>query len=398
MKVMAIISEYNPFHNGHAYQLATQKKELGCDGVIAVMSGSFVQRGEPAICDKWARAEMALQNGCDLVLELPVLYSLQSAEGFAHGAVSLLKAIGFEGFLAFGSEVGDLSVLQSAADIIASADYLAELRAHLQKGESYPSAVAAAFHRCTKDEEAVPLTPNDILGIEYIKAIRKTEASLTPAVIQRRGDYNAQEAQGETASALGIRRMLAEQKNPSAFMPPSAYAILKREAENGRAPIDHDMLGTLVSYALMKSKRSDLENICGVSEGMEKRLMDAAAYTRDFDEMAMLAKTKRYPLTRIRRALINCLLGITKADEAIQPGYARILGVNSYGGAILRELSKRSFVPFINKCADCSPKNTDAERMFTLDCLATDVYSLLYPKKETGKNGLDFYRSPVLIR
>ncbi len=393
MKIMAVVCEYNPFHNGHAYQLQQQKAELGCDTVIAVMSGSFVQRGEPAVCDKWARAEMALSCGCDLVLELPVIYSLQSAEGFAEGAVRLLKAIGVEGYLAFGSESGDIKLLQHAAKSARSQAYQAKLRQLLQSGESYPVASAAAAQAINAEFE--PEKPNDILGVAYLKAIDKIDAALQPATILRLGDYHATAVQDDMAGATAIRALLNEGGGVEPYIPPAALSVLEREIKAGRAPVTDAALGALVSYSFMRTERSELAQISGISEGLEKRLMDAAATERSFAEMALLAKTKRYPLTRIRRALLNSTLGITQEDEALKPAYARILGMTRQGSATLRLLSERTTIPFVNKCADFRPPNKAAERMFALDCRATDLYTLLYPNQKAGRNGMDFYRSPV---
>lgn len=393
---MAVICEYNPFHNGHAYQLQTQKTELGCDAVVAVMSGSFVQRGEPAVCDKWARAEMAVRCGCDLVIELPVIYSLQSAEGFAEGAVNLLRAMGVEGYLAFGSETGDLAALKQAAKSVHNEAYAAKLRQLMQSGISYPAAGAEALK--LTDEGFIPQKPNDILGVAYLKAIQKTGALLKPAVIRRRGDYHATEAQGDFAGATAIRRMLADKIDPSPFMPQAAYDVFQRETAAGRAPVTAERLGLAVSYALMTTKRNALAEISGISEGLEKRLIDAAAVERDFEAIAMAAKTKRYPLTRIKRALLNCALGITQTDAMLLPSYARILGIGKQGRSVLRQLSAVTAIPLVNKCADYKPQNEAAAHMFALDCRATDMYTLLYPETKMGKNGMDFYRSPVYIK
>ncbi len=397
MKLLAVICEYNPFHNGHAYQLNKQKKELGCDGVICLMSGSFVQRGEPAILDKWARAEMALNAGCDLLLELPVLYSLQSAEGFARGAVTLLHQLGFEGYLGFGSESGDASALNNAVNLMESEAFGEALRHSLSLGNSYPKACAEALNRVSP-KETITLCPNDILGMEYIKAIRSVNARLVPVPLKRQGSgHDSLVPADHTLSATGIRKALLEDVSVSPYLPKEALAILRRELQAGKGPVSPVALSLLLCYALRNKTREELAQISGMSEGLEKRLQDAAAQHRTFNEMALFAKTKRYPQTRIQRVMLNTVLGITKEDEVIRPAYARVLGMNKKGPAILRHMEKTTDIPIIIKMADANLPTNAGKRLLELDLLATDIYSLLYPDKKAGKNGMDFYRTPVMV-
>lgn len=395
MKILAVICEYNPFHNGHAYQLRQQTKELGCDGVVCLMSGSFVQRGEPAVLDKWARSEMALACGCDLVLELPVLYSLQSAEGFALGAVSLLSSLGLAGFLGFGSESGELGLLTAAASASEQPLYQQRLKMRLAEGMSYPQACGKVLEEL--EPRTAGLEPNDILGLSYIRALQRVHSPLQPAVLKRMdGGYNSLTAENEFLSAAGIRSCLIRGEEVSSYMPPEAYAILKRETAAGRAPVFSASLGSLLCYKLQQTSRSHLAHISGISEGLEKRLIDAASSSRSFSEIALAAKTKRYPQTRIQRTLLKILLDISKADEKIQSAYARVLGIGKNGAAILREIQTKSTIPVITKTAAACLPNDEAKRLFALENSATDLYSLLYPKREAGKNGMDFSRSPVL--
>ncbi|MBE7047974.1 MAG: nucleotidyltransferase family protein [Ruminococcaceae bacterium] len=398
MKLMAVICEYNPFHNGHAYQLSTQKEALGCDAAICLMSGSFVQRGEPALLDKWARAEMAIHYGCDLVLELPALYSLQSAEGFARGAVSLLAGLGVEGYLAFGSECGNAAWLKTAAETAVSVEFQEVLKRHLSTGKSYPQACAETFRTMMPLNEKFEERPNDILGIEYIKAINFFRAKLSPAVICRRGAHDGTEPEHGFLSAGGIRTKVAEGQSIEAYMPSKAFQIYQREVARGRAPVNYHGLDSLLCYALMRTKREELAGISGVSEGLEKRLMDAGAACRTASEIAATAHTKRYPLARIQRVMMNVLLGISKDDETILPCYGRVLALGNRGGEVLRHLQKTSILPIITKTADYQPQSREAARLFAIDCIATDVYSLLYPNPVAGKTGMDFYRSPIQLR
>ncbi|MBE7022754.1 MAG: nucleotidyltransferase family protein, partial [Ruminococcaceae bacterium] len=239
MKIMAVICEYNPFHNGHAYQLKIQKEALGCDAVLCLMSGHFVQRGEPALCDKWARAEMAISAGCDVVLELPAVYALRSAEGFADGAVSLLMALGIQGYLAFGSETAQIEQLSAVAELGLHEGFHAAVRKWLETGISYPQAYMRAAEEFLGEATAAVLNhPNDVLGVEYIRAIHRTGAGLVPAVLRReKGQHDSHVAEGGFLSATGIRRRLLEGEDVRAYMPESAHRILQRECREGRAPV-----------------------------------------------------------------------------------------------------------------------------------------------------------------
>ncbi len=398
MKVLAVICEYNPFHNGHAYQLAKQKEELGCDVVVCLMSGSFVQRGEPAIFDKWSRCEMALHSGCDLVLELPVLYSLKSAEGFARGAVALLSKLGIEGYLGFGSESGDLPSLTQASQLMQSSAFQAKVKEMLTTGISYPKACADALSALSGDPFDLQESPNDILGIEYIKALEAETSLLKPAVIKRTGSsHDSLTPVNGYMSASGIRSAIQNGRDASEFMPQKAYEIVAREIKAGRGPVLPESLTTLLCYAVTLHNREWLAGISGMSEGLEKRIMDAVSSRRSFEEIVLSAKTKRYPQTRIQRVMMNILLSIRKDDEVLYPSYARVLGFGAKGAEVLRQMQESSDIPIITKTADAILSTEESKRLFELDILATDIYSLLYPQKSVGRNGMDFYRSPIIL-
>lgn len=398
MKVLAVICEYNPFHNGHAYQLKKQKEELGCDAVVCLMSGSFVQRGEPAIFDKWSRCEMALSSGCDLVLELPVLYSLKSAEGFAGGAVSLLSQLGIEGYLGFGSESGDLLALHAASEIMESSAFQTAVKERLSTGISYPKACADALSGLSGGQFDLDESPNDILGIEYIKALRANASMFKPAVVKRKGNsHDSLTPVDGFMSATGIRRAIQSGRDASLFMPKEVCNVVRREMKAGRGPVLPEALSTLICYAVTSHTRDWLAGISGMSEGLEKRIIDAVSANRTFEEIALGAKTKRYPQTRIQRVLMNVLLSIRKEDEALSPSYARVLGFGAKGAEVLRVLQRTSEIPIITKTADAVISTDESKRLFELDVLATDIYSMLYPQKSAGRNGMDFYRSPVIL-
>lgn len=398
MKVLAVICEYNPFHNGHAYQLNKQKEQLDCNAVVCLMSGSFVQRGEPAIFDKWSRCEMALQSGCDLVLELPTLYSLKSAEGFAGGGVSLLSKLGLEGYLGFGSESGDLPSLLDAAQIMKSSAFQAKVKELLATGISYPKACADALSALSGDTFDLNECPNDILGIEYIKALQANSSMLKPAVMKRIGNsHDSLTPVDGFLSASGIRHAITENRDVAEFLPDIVREIISREINAGRGPVLPNDLSSLLCYAVTLHNREWLAGISGMSEGLEKRIIDAVSANRSFEEIALGAKTKRYPQTRIQRVLMNILLSIRKEDEVLLPSYARVLGFGAKGIEVLRVMQKQSEIPIITKTADASFSTKESKRLFELDILATDIYGLLYPQKHVGRNGMDFYRSPIIL-
>jgi len=400
MKIMAVICEYNPFHNGHAYQLARQKKELGCDAVLCLMSGHFVQRGEPAICDKWARAEMALRAGCDLVLELPVVYALQSAEGFAQGAVSLLASLGVEGCLAFGSESADIDSLMKIASLNKNEAFQASMRVCLSNGESYPVAFSRAAESVLSAEEAELLkNSNDMLGVEYIRAIKKTGARLVPSVVQRKqGQHDSMLAENEFLSATGIRNRIFCGEEYEFYMPESAYSIMQKVMREGCAPVSPESCLSLLCYAVMRADQESLAEISGVSEGLENRLKQAVGACRTWQELIQAVKSKRYPQSRINRVLMKTLLGITKQDEKLPPSYGRVLGIGENGRMLMRHLEDKTKVPLVTKVAHADFEHAQAKRMFELDVLATDIYTLLFPNQSVGKSGLDFYRSPIVLK
>ncbi|MBE7036288.1 MAG: nucleotidyltransferase [Ruminococcaceae bacterium] len=398
MKILAVICEYNPFHNGHAYQLRKQKEELDCDGVVCLMSGSFVQRGEPAMFDKWSRCEMALNSGCDLVLELPVLYSLQSAEGFARGGVSLLSKLGLEGYLGFGSESGNIDALISASEIMDSSDFHVAVKESLSTGISYPKACADVLSKLSGGSFDLNESPNDILGIEYIKSLKTEASQLKPSIIKRTGSsHDSLTPVDGYMSASGIRNAIQDGRDVSSFMPKEAYSIVMREIRAGKGPVLPEDISSLLCYAVTSHDREWLADISGVSEGIEKRIADSVAANRSFEGIVSGAKTKRYPQTRIQRILMNMLLSIRKEDEKLSQSYARVLGLNAKGAEILRQMQKLSDIPIVTKTADASFSDEGSNRLFQLDVLATDIYSLLYPKKSAGRNGMDFYRSPIIL-
>ena len=371
---VGIVAEYNPFHNGHKYQIEQAKKLTGADTVVVVMSGNFVQRGEPAICNKWARAEMALKCGADLVIELPVYYAVRSAEYFAEGAIKILNSLNVD-CVAFGAETDDIGKLCETAEILKNeADKSDVVKEYISQGLSYPTAISKAFPECADILE----TPNNLLAIEYIKAGAKN-----PIAIKRKGVDHDGGAVGEVASASYIRENLGEADK---YMPKVAYEILKSEIDKGFCQPDNNKLSDIILAKLRGETPEALNKICDVSEGIENRIISAAKTAINLDELYDAVKTKRFTHARIRRIIMNYALGITKDFERCEPQYVRVLASNKKGFAVIKEC----MLPVITKTAGFE------NPMFEKEVYATDVYSLLFDNADARRGGKDFTTSPII--
>jgi predicted nucleotidyltransferase len=346
------------------------------------MSGNFVQRGEVALANKWARGEMALKGGADLVIELPTLFASQSAEYFAKGGVKLARAIHAE-FLSFGVETDDLHLLQKTADVLKKQPpcYLEQLNFHLSAGLSFPAARAKALKALGYGD--VLQTPNNILAVEYLKAI---EGDLKPLPILRTTSLH-----DGVGSASYIRTMLSKGEDVSKFVPPSTLEILRREASLGRFPLQRQTFDTIILAKIRAMPPKQLSQIREVSEGLEHRIKKFAR-CGTLSELIEKVKTKRYPLSRIRRIMVNILLGITKDTACWDPQYIRILGFNEKGQEILRLLKQTDSYPVIVKSA-----SAPLSPMLQYDFTSTDLFSLCYPDPEKRIGGYDLITSPVVI-
>lgn len=380
MKILAVICEYNPFHNGHEYQLRTERVRHGADGVVCLMSGSFVQRGAPAMFDKWSRAKAAILSGADLVLELPVVYSAQSAMRFAWGAVSLLNALGCIDLLSFGSECGDLAQLTCAASMISDKHFIERVSEVQRQGISYPAARSKVFETdCPNLDASLLQTPNNTLAIEYIRALRKLGSNIKPVTLKRNFAH---------LSASVIRDKVRRGEDISKDVPQTALGCFNE-------PYDRTAYDQMVSYHFRRETAECLSEIADVAEGLEHRFLKAAGDTFGAEELASSVKNKRYTRTRIDRIIVNSLLGITDRDTELSPQYARVLAFNDCGTKLLREIAAHTLVPVITKTADAKPDNPHFARMLEKDLLATDIYALLTKDKRSGQ---DFKNSPIYVK
>lgn len=409
-KVLGIICEYNPFHNGHLYQLNESIKKVNPDYVVCIMSGNFVERGNTALINKWARAQMALSCGANIVIELPTIYSISSAENFASGAIKILNSLGSDVYLSFGSECGDISVLDKFADVLyrEPPEYITMLNHELSKGLSFPKARENAmllYINDIRNSANVLSGSNNILGIEYLKQIKKTNSKIKPITIKRIGtNYNTTSINNNFASATAIREMLLSKKSVKSLMPKTAYSILKEELSNGRFVLDISKFEREIIYKLRCMSLEQIKNLPDVSEGLENKIKNAANSCNNISDLISQIKSKRYTLTRINRILLYTLLDITKEDysnsQKVIP-YLHILGINEDGKFLLSELSKNKKLNIITSVKQFldNPKNSSnmkiLKNMLEKDILATNIYTLGY--KKDSKANLDFTKKLIVL-
>jgi len=411
MRTVGLIVEYNPFHNGHLYHLQQSKKISKADGVVAVMSGHFLQRGEPALADKWARTEMALAGGCDLVLELPVAYSVQPAQWFAYGAVAVLHATGVVDALCFGSESGDLTALDHAASVLADEPLaMAEmLRARLKEGMPYPAAYTAAAQSLLSArglaEHAYTLEqPNHTLGLHYLIALKQLGSAISAYTIRREKSHYAQAdiTDCAIASATALRKQLSAFGSLEAiapYVPASTLEVLRKEMAAGRAPIDWEAFARPLFHELLRTDESALAQYAEVTEGLEYRICRTARELQEWRVDALLErlKTKRYTRTKLQRTLTRILLGHAKAPltpEKLAAGvsYIRVLGFTERGRELLRDMRKRAAVPVVD-----SPARGDWTYL-RMDAQASAVYALASRPSEPAAALRDYTQPPLQIR
>lgn len=365
MKVNGIIAEYNPFHNGHQYHLDDARKRNQADYTIVVMSGNFVQRGTPALLDKYKRAAMALSCGADLILELPISYSVSSAEYFAMGSVTLLDKLGVVDNLCFGSECGNLKVLQKMARILGQEPeaYVSNLKNQLKEGHSYPNARTWAliqYDPSLSESKDVLSTPNNILGIEYLKALTRRKSAIMPDTCLRMGSDYRDKWMGEyQSSALALRQAIYSGQDVEAVknqMPEAAYAILA-DALKQSPPLTLDDFSGVLHYKLLQEKDQGYDRYLDVSSDLSDRIRKHLYQFTGFQNFCDVLKSKDVTYTRVSRCLLHILLGLT--DEMVASikaldyiPYARVLGLRQSASPLLSEIKEKASVPIITKLAD----------------------------------------------
>ncbi|WP_160720188.1 nucleotidyltransferase [Bacillus sp. USDA818B3_A] len=403
MNAVGLIVEYNPFHNGHAFHLHASREAAGADIVIAVMSGNFLQRGEPALVSKWYRTNMALLNGVDIVLELPYMFAVQKAEIFANGAISILDAVGCKS-ICFGSESGDLSSFLKTIDFLSEqSDQLEEnINQFMETGVSYPKAVSQAYHQLTDSSSFLDLgKPNNILGIEYIKAIKKQKSSLTPLTVARKNaDYHDEHFASETiASATSIRKAIfskdGSQVSIGQYVPEPTKLLLSEYYKEYQVFHQWENYWSFLQFRLLQSSPEELREIYEVEEGLENRLLAAAIRSGSFQEFMENIKTKRYTWTRLQRLCVHILTNTKKGQMAgpeDKAAYLRLLGMTSKGKAYLNKRKKDLSLPLVSKLS--SYKGAGIQ----LDLKAARIYSLGVANQLSKELMIqEFKQHPIMI-
>lgn len=381
MKIAGIVAEYNPFHNGHKYHIEKTKEVTGADAVVAVMSGNFVQRGETAILSKWARAKAALENGVDLVVELPTLWSIARAQSFAQGAVGVLKSLGCVDAISFGSECGDIEKLTETAEAISDPFVIERMKKNLEIGMSYAGARAEAVRTYHGDDFFSILNePNNTLGIEYIIANNESEPRAEMVTVTRKGVAHDSIMRSENfASASDIRNMMLEGDAWYRYVPQNMVEIFKQEVEAQTGPTPYSKLEFSILCCMRQLRVEDIAESPDVSEGIENRIHDAALKAKSLEELFSLAKTRRYSHARIRRIVLASFLGFTKEQSEGLPPYIKVLAMNEKGKEILKKAKETATLPIITKASDVDELDDRAKEVYSLEGMCTDVYSLATP-------------------
>lgn len=405
MSVTGIIVEYNPFHNGHIYHLRKTKNITGCNYTIAVISGNFVQRGEPAVLNKWARTKMGLQAGIDLIIELPFLYCNCSAEGFAFGAVSILNSLGIVDNICFGSESNNIDLLKFIANILVDEPdkYKELLKRNLALGVSYPAARQKSLINYILDRKIINVNPeeldnilkssNNILAIEYLKSLHRLSSNIKAFSIERKiNNYNDTLLTGTISSATAIRNNIQSDLIKNSI-PKFSGEILDEEIHMGRGPITLNDFSDMILYKLRHSSISDIGKLADVGEGLEFKIKRASEDCTNLKELIYSIKNKRYTVTRIQRILINSLFNITKdiqVQAKLPVNYIRVLGFNENGRKLLKQIKRCCQLPIIT-----NPSIKDYN-LLKFDILATDTYVLGYKKNEHKQAHQDLKIHPII--
>ncbi len=383
MQVIGIVAEYNPFHSGHAYQIRAARSALEEESAVAaVMSGNWVQGGRPAVLDKWTRARLALLGGVDLVLELPTVWAMSSAESFARGAVTVLEKSGVVDILSFGSECGDVDKLQAVADCLNTPEYEAGLRRFLDRGKPFAAARQRAAWEILDGELADLLSnPNNNLGVEYLRTLHSLKSGIRPMTVRREGAAHDSLLTGTerprhlSATQLRVFLERGEWEELSAYLPQGGQEVLK-EGWNGFPSLQRMERGILAKLRTMTAEDWAKLPDSGAGEGLTPRLERAGKQCRSLEEFFTLAKPKHWTQARMRRLLAWAYLGLIQADRPDSPPYLRVLGFNAKGQELLRQMKERASLPMLTKPAHARQLPLEGRQLFELEARCTDLYDL----------------------
>ena len=411
MQAVGVIVEYNPFHNGHKWHIDAAKKRSGCPFVIGVMSGNFVQRGEPAMFDKWKRAEMAIRGGVDLIIELPTVFAVRSAQYFAAGGIRLLHSLGIVSHVCFGAEHADLELLNKIAKAANDVNIMNQMHINLQLGNTYASALGQALEKRYNIAGNIISSSNNILAVEYLRAIKKFSPILQPiAVTRQQSKYNDTTITSSFASATAIRQAIIDHMTITdeikMSVPGTTSEILYDLLSQKRGPVTLSNFSSIILAQLRITSSKQLEKLPSVSEGLHYKIRDSSLVAANIEHLLALLKSKRYTYTRLQRILIHALLGTTQDQLASfdkeGPLYARILAFNQNGRLLLKKMNQTNAIPLITKTThylSTKQRDTDTltplQQMLSADTLASDIYSLGIPSSSWNMGAWDF-RYPAL--
>ena len=362
MDVIGIIAEYNPFHNGHLYHINKIKEMFPDSIIVLVMSGNFTQRADASIINKWDKTEIALKNNIDLVIELPFEFTIQSADKFAYGAVSILNHLNVD-YLVFGSESNDIELIKKIADIQLTNEYNDEVKKLVNSGINYATALSKALEKFNVKNVK---NPNDILGISYVRELKKLNSKIKPLTIKRNNDYNSKELTNNITSATSIRQNI-KTTNIKDYVPNTTYEYL-----NNKLYFIEDYF-PLIKYKIL-SDIDNLDKYFGVEEGLDNKIKKVIYTSNNYDELIMNIKSKRYTYSKIKRILLSILIGFTKEDAKRKDKikYIRVLGFNSKGQKYLNKIKKITSIPIY----------TNYKKEMELELKVTSIYDINLIKKE----------------
>ncbi|MBR2807443.1 MAG: nucleotidyltransferase family protein [Oscillospiraceae bacterium] len=376
MKVCAVISEFDPFHNGHLVPLAEAIKQ-GYTHTVAIMSGNWTQRGEPAMFSKYARAEAAVRCGFDLVLELPAPYAISSSERFAFGGVSLAASLGCVEGLCFGSETADLELICHTAQMMDKPNVKRRIDELTKLGESYPAARQKALEVFSPESIRLVSAPNDILGIDYIRAIKKLGSSIVPIAAKRRGvSHDSSKPSAHFASATYLREIIRNGGFMESYMPEDSITVFRRELADGHVSGGMDSLSSAVFTKIRLMNKQDLSDYPDCSSGLGDRIWNAAANAGSIDDLYALAKSKNFTMSRVKRAVAAIMLGIKSGTNLIPVPYAHILAIGKHGDDILKAISSSSDLHISDSTRRLADINAECARFAEIETRASELQAI----------------------
>ncbi len=400
MKICGIVAEYNPFHNGHAYHIEQTRQVLGNQtAIVCIMSGNYVQRGDVAIYEKYERAKAAVKSGADLILELPLAACLSSAEGFAYGSVHLLNCLGCVTHISFGSEHGDINDILKASTLSDNSNVVEKLHQNLKLGMPYAAAMQKAVENLYPSISELFSSPNNTLGIAYCFALNKLKSNIKPITIARKGGgHDTEDIIYNMPSASFLRKITSKKSYLECenFMPKESFYEFSEAIKQNTAPIKIDSLNLALLSHLKRFSANELNLYCGGTDGLSNRLFTSIRTQTDFESICHAAQTRRYPLARIRRAILRTWLDLPY-NMPVTASYAKVLAIGKKGREVLKIMKKTCTLPVITKPVSGNQLDENIRLSLEKDALADDLYYLAMPNKSMHISGNSFRKTPFIL-